>query len=418
MEARNSQPVTIVGAGIVGICCALSLLEKGFPVRLIDRDEPGSGASNGNAGVISPWSCVPQSMPDLWKNIPKLLFDRDGPVSIIPSHFPRFLPWLLRFLLAGRARRVAAISDAMSVLTRQNVDMYRRHLAGTGQENLLRDSWYIFVSRNSEFDFPDSLGWRLRRKAGAPMLKIDRSELNDIEPALSKEYQSAILIKDQARAVSPGRISSVLAEKVKSLGGTIIRCAVHRISPDLQGKWLIQTDNGEEITQCLVVAAGAWSARLLAPLNIKIPLEAERGYHVAFPDPGVALNNSVADMDMHVVSSSMEEGLRTAGTAEFAELDAKPNYKRAKMLVHQTKNMIPDLNTDETDFWMGIRPSFPDSLPCIGEVKGYPGLIAAFGHSHYGLGMAPMTGWLAAEIVSGGKPDVDMVPYDIHRFSS
>ncbi len=418
MEARNSQPVTIVGAGIVGICCALSLLEKGFPVRLIDRDVPGSGASNGNAGVISPWSCVPQSMPDLWKNIPKLLFDRDGPVSIMPSHFPRFLPWLLRFGLAGRAMRVAAISDAMSVLTRQNVDMYRRHLAGTGQENLLRDSWYVFVSRNSKFDFPDGLGWRLRRKVGAPMLKIDRSELNDIEPALSKEYQSAILIKDQARAVSPGRISSVLAEKVKSLGGTIIRCAVHRISPDLQGKWLIQTDNGEEITQRLVVAAGAWSARLLAPLNIKIPLEAERGYHVAFPDPGVALNNSVADMDMHVVSSSMEEGLRTAGTAEFAELDAKPNYKRAKMLVHQTKNMIPDLNTDETDFWMGIRPSFPDSLPCIGEVKGYPGLIAAFGHSHYGLGMAPMTGWLAAEIVSGGKPDVDMVPYDIHRFSS
>lgn len=39
--------------------------------------------------------------------------------------------------------------------------------------------------------------------------------------------------------------------------------------------------------------------------------------------------------------------------------------------------------------WMGVRPSFPDNLPAIGELAGLPGLFAAFGHSHYGLGMAP-----------------------------
>ena len=67
-----TEHVTIVGAGIVGICTALSLLEKKFTVELIDRDLPAEGASYGNAGVVSPWSCVPQSMPGIWKNIPKL----------------------------------------------------------------------------------------------------------------------------------------------------------------------------------------------------------------------------------------------------------------------------------------------------------------------------------------------------------
>ena len=60
-----AERVTVIGAGIVGICTALSLLEKGFSVEVLDRDPPAEGASHGNAGVVSPWSCVPQSLPGL-----------------------------------------------------------------------------------------------------------------------------------------------------------------------------------------------------------------------------------------------------------------------------------------------------------------------------------------------------------------
>ena len=74
-----TERVVIVGAGIVGICTALSLLEKGFSVELIDRDTPAEGASHGNAGVVSPWTCVPQSMPGVWKNVPKWPFWKNVP---------------------------------------------------------------------------------------------------------------------------------------------------------------------------------------------------------------------------------------------------------------------------------------------------------------------------------------------------
>lgn len=74
--------VTVLGAGVVGVCTALSLRERGFSVTLIDRNPPAEGASHGNAGSLSPWSCVPQSMPGLWKNVPKWLLDPEGPIAL------------------------------------------------------------------------------------------------------------------------------------------------------------------------------------------------------------------------------------------------------------------------------------------------------------------------------------------------
>ena len=113
---HDSEPVTIIGAGIVGICCALSLQERGHKVRLIDPNDPGQGTSMGNAGIISPWSCIPQAMPGMWKNVPKWLLSKNSPVSIPLSYFPRFVPWGLRFLRSGTEANVRRISIFIVVI--------------------------------------------------------------------------------------------------------------------------------------------------------------------------------------------------------------------------------------------------------------------------------------------------------------
>lgn len=414
--AALEPDVTIVGAGIVGICCALSLLEKGTRVRLVDRDAPGQGASSGNAGVISPWSCVPQSMPGLWRHIPRWLLDPEGPVAIRPGYLLKALPWTLRFLAAGRPHRVRAIAAAMDALNRPNVDLYRHHLGGTGQDGLLRDAWYLHVSRKAAAADLDDLAWRLRTERGAPVEAVDGDALREIEPALSPDYRAAIVVKDQARALSPGRIAAVLADKARAMGGEIRRAAVCGLAPREGGGWRLATENGEIDAPRVVVAAGAWSARLLAPLGVCVPLEAERGYHLMFPDPGVALDHSVLEVDAKFVTSSMDAGLRSAGTAEFAGLDAPPDYRRARIFKRLTKRMLPGLNTEGAAAWMGTRPSLPDSLPCLGPVPRRPGLFAAFGHSHYGLGMAPMTGRIVADLATGAAPNIDLAPYAVDRF--
>ncbi len=418
MEGSNAPSgITIIGAGIVGVCTALSLREKGADVRLIDRQMPGSATSFGNAGVVSPWSCVPQAMPGLWKRLPGLLLNPDGPVVVTPAHLRRFIPWALRFLRAGRVSEVRRISAGMSALVHPNIEIYRRHLKGTGHEDLLQDSWYVQAFRTPTPPDLDDLGWQLREEIGAPVELVDGHELREIEPDLAPDFTGAVLIKDQARVMAPGRLCEVLAEKFKSLGGDFIQDEIRGISPDPDGGWQIQMGEKIQRSGTVILTAGAWSARLLQPLGILVPLEAERGYHVLFKDPGVTLNHSVLDMEAMFVASSMEMGLRSAGTAEFAGLDAPLNERRAASLTRQTKRMLPKLSPGEPDIWMGPRPSMPDSLPCIGEVPGFPNLLVAFGHSHYGLGMAPMTGQLVAALATGQHPNTDLEPYRIGRFT-
>lgn len=407
--------VTIVGAGIVGICCALSLQEKGKTVRLIDRGEPGQATSYGNAGVITTSSCVPQSLPGLWKSIPGMLLNPDGPASIRPRYLPRFLPWAIRFLKSGRADRVADIARAISTLNRPSADIYRRHLSGTGSEGLLRDSLYIFAYRDVRHVNLDEIGWRLRIDNGAQVEQIDGDELRRLEPCLSPDYRAAILIRGQGRSIAPGRMATVLADKVRQGGGELVRAGVRSISRDGDG-WRVATEAGDHRSPQVVVAAGVWSRDLLKPLGYSVPLEAERGYHLMFRNPGVELANSVFDADFKFVTSSMDRGIRSAGTAEFAGLDAPPNYRRARIFAKLTKRMMPGLNIEDTEEWMGIRPSFPDSLPCIEEVPGNPGLFAAFGHSHFGLTMAPMTGRIVADLATGTSPNLDLTPYSSARF--
>jgi len=241
VDPDSSADVIVVGAGIVGICCALSIAERGKRVRLVDRDEPGQGCSYGNAGIISPWSLVPQSVPGLWKTIPGMVLKEDGPVSIRVPYLPKLIPWGLRFLRKGTEAQVRAAADAMETLNQSNVQLYRRHLEGTGYEHLVRDSWYVHAFRNA---------------------KAASDALRELEPALSHDFAAAILIKGQARAVSPGEIARVLCDKAQRLGVEVTRATVRALNRAASERWVVHSDAGDFTAQKLVVAAGArWRAR-------------------------------------------------------------------------------------------------------------------------------------------------------------
>lgn len=408
--------ITVLGAGIVGICTGLSLVERGLRVRLVDRGKPGQETSFGNAGVVSTASIVPQSVPGLWKKIPGWLLDPLGPVTIRPSYLPRMAGWGLKFLAQGRESRVREISAAMEMLNRDSITLYRHHLTGTGHEGLLRDSLYIYAYRDAREARLDLLDHELRRAVGIEIERIDGDELRRLEPALSETLEAAVVVSGQARVLSPGRIGKVLSDKFRAMGGEIMQATVQEIRQSEQGGWCYVADGVRHEVPKLVMAMGVWSAELLRPLGIRIPLQAERGYHVSFPEPGVTLNNLIMDVDRKIVASSMEEGVRVAGTAEFAGLDAPMNERRAKVLAKLAGDLLPNLKPNVYTTWSGQRPSLPDSLPCIGEVEGFPGLVVAFGHSHHGLMMAPKTGRIVADIATGARANIDLSPYRLDRF--
>lgn len=415
-EAGRENGVTVIGAGIVGVCCALHLQEKGFVVTIIDRLGPGEATSFGNAGVISPWSFVPQCLPGVWKNVPRWLLDPHGPVRARFSILPKLLPWSLSFFANARTDKLRSIVDTMQLLARDNALAYRAFLNGTGREDLVRDSWYVNVFRSGLKPDLNDLVWNLRRERGAPLEIIDAHALREIEPDLSHDYHSAILIKDQARAMAPGEICKVLAEKALNQGAQFVTGDVVDLRPVPDGGFEIVLKGRSVRAEKVVLCAGIWTDALLRKLGIKLPLMAERGYHLEFRDPGVSLNNSVMDVTQKFIVSSMEGGIRAAGTSEFAHVDSPPNYKRADILAPLTKRMLPNLNATETVPWMGTRPSFPDSLPVIDRLPGFKNLFGAFGHGHYGLGMAPATGRLLAQLVSGTPPNISLDKVRATRF--
>jgi D-amino-acid dehydrogenase len=155
---------------------------------------------------------------------------------------------------------------------------------------------------------------------------------------------------------------------------------------------------------------------LLDPLGIKVPLETERGYHAMLFDPEVRLSLPISNKTRAFGVTPMEDGLRVAGTVEIAGLDAPPNEARAKILVGHAKRMFPALTGEQVRYWMGFRPSTPDSLPILGPALGRGGLHFVFGHGHFGMTGGPPSGRLVAQLITGQTPGIDPVPYAAQRF--
>ena len=97
-DVQFKSTVGVVGAGIQGVCIALCLIQKGFKVKLIDRDEPGNSASYGNAGHFSPYASLQMNRPDILADIPAMLLSSTGPLSLKWNYVPKMIPWFLKFI--------------------------------------------------------------------------------------------------------------------------------------------------------------------------------------------------------------------------------------------------------------------------------------------------------------------------------
>ncbi len=206
--------------------------------------------------------------------------------------------------------RVVSISDSLSLLMRDNIGLYRRHLKGTGEDGLIADTMLVTAYRGKHRPSLGDLGYRLRIERGASVEIIGADDLRDVEPAVAGDYHSAALVKEQARARDPGRLCKVLAAKAEASGAIFTMAEVTSLQPNEDGRTVLKTTDGEITAKTLVLAAGVWSADLLRPLGLKMPLFAERGYHLEFIEPDVMLNNSVQDPEAKVILSSMNNGLR------------------------------------------------------------------------------------------------------------
>src|SRR5215213_5625173 len=136
------RKITIIGAGIVGVATASYLRRDGHQVTLVDKRPPGEYCSFGNAGILSPGSCVPLATPGVHWKVPGYLNDPMGPLTIRWSYLPKAAPWLLRFLAASAPSRVEKIADALRPLLKQTFDAYRPLVQNARVSDLIRQTGY------------------------------------------------------------------------------------------------------------------------------------------------------------------------------------------------------------------------------------------------------------------------------------
>jgi D-amino-acid dehydrogenase len=177
-------------------------------------------------------------------------------------------------------------------------------------------------------------------------------------------------------------------------------------------------DPSEEIPADLVViAAGAWTPALAAPLGLRIPLQPAKGYSATIPRYPGAPRVPLLVMERSVVVTPLGDRLRFGGTLELAGLAPGINPVRYRAVVSAAQEVLaspPPVHQAEA--WYGFRPVTPDGLPVIGWAPGNEGLIVASGHAMLGFTQAPITGKLVAELADGQPPSVPLEPFRLERF--
>jgi glycine/D-amino acid oxidase-like deaminating enzyme len=412
------HPVLVIGAGVVGLSTALYLQRAGMQVAILDPLGPAGGASFGNAGMLSPDTATPIAMPGMLRKVPGWLRDPLGPLAVRPSYFPRALPWLLQWVKAGRLRRVLAVSDAMRALHSDTLTCWRELLGDALYHDLIRPSGQVNVWEGDDASPTEAIEQQIRDRHGIAAHKLNADELRQMFPGLARDITRGLFVPGNGYTVSPQRIVHSLAETFRAAGGTIIAERAMKLIPQEGGGWLAMTNIANRNADQVVIAAGAWSAQLLTPLGIRVPLETERGYHAMLFSPSVAPPIPISSKTRGFFMTPMEDGLRVAGTVEIAGLDAPPDERRAQILVEHARRLFPGLQAGEVRYWMGFRPSTPDSLPILGPVQRRPGLYLAFGHGHFGMSGGPPSGRLLARLIAGQTPGIDPSPYDARRFET
>lgn len=416
-HSAERRHITIIGAGIVGICSAAWLQRSGHQVTVIDRVDPGFGTSFGNAGSISPSAVLPVATPGMLKKVPGWLLDSLGPLTIRWRYLPFMIPWLMRFIHHGQPSEVRRIATAMSDLMTPTFECYEPLIKHAGCEDIIHRTGCLYIYEDEQAFAEAGRGVALRQELGATLEAIGEDEMRQLEPALGRQFKLGLWAPDNGRTTDPQALVGALAQQVVADGGTILKGDVQAVELGDDGPQKLRTSAGDLEVDMLLVAAGAWSRKLAAQLGFKVPLETQRGYHVTLPNAGIEVNRTVMWTKRSVFVNPMTVGLRFAGTVELAGLDAAPDYRRAEKLVSLGKQMFPDMRVDEHAYWMGHRPCLPDSLPVIDRPAAMPDVMFAFGHQHVGMCCGAPTGRLVAELADGRTPSIDLTPFRVDRFS-
>lgn len=412
----NKPDVTVLGAGVVGICCAIELQRSGYQVDLIDRREPAAETSYGNAGVFSLGSIAPLASPALLPRLPGLVANRYTDFRLHYPHFPQLIPWLLSFLKRCNRDTYFRDGEIINRLTVASVKAHEELIKQSGAEHLTIHNGGLRLYRHQKTFDKDALERELFRRCGVEYEELDRGGIRNLEPDLQDRFVKGVWVKQSISIKDPQALCQHYARYFKSLGGEIKQLEVKGIQ-QVGDSWQLGCETTNQQTAKLVLCLGAWTPELLKPLGYRNVIAIERGYHsMLAPQAGKVLNRPIFDVDGNYVMAPMSAGLRVTSGSNLTYRETSSTPVQIDQILPRAYEAFPLGEKLIDEPWMGRRPSTADSKPIIGPAPRHDNLWLAYAHAHMGLGMGPITGKVIASQVAGRESPLDVAACSPNRY--
>ena len=411
--------VIVIGAGMVGTSVAWHLQKNNAQVLLLDKKLPGSETSYGNAGLIQREAIHTHPFPRHLTEMIRVLPNQGTDIRYRIPAILRYHQALLQYWKYSTPASVKKIEAEWQTLIEHCTSEHQTMIEASGADELItRDGWLQL--HRSEETFKEAIAAAIdARNQGVEHNVLTVEALKAMEPSANFDaFVGAIHWLNSWQVSNPSSLVKAYAKNFQEMQGTIKESSVKEIVQEENG-WKVVTDNDTYYSDKLVIAAGPWSNDLIKPLGYDLPLFPMRGYHQHFKvTEKNTINHSMFDMDKGFVMGPMQQGIRITTGAEMTTMDAPKNFGQLNTVLKLARKILPLEDAVESEAWAGSRPCMPDMKPVIGPAPQHDKLWFAFGHSHQGFTLGPMTGRLVEEMIHDKPLLVDIKPFSAERFSS
>lgn len=411
--------VIVIGAGMVGTSIAWHLQKNHSNVLLLDKKLPGSETSYGNAGLIQREAIHTHPFPRQLTEMIRVLPNQGTDIRYRIPAILRYHQALLQYWKYSTPASVKKIESEWQTLIEHCTSEHQTMISASGADELItRDGWLQL--HRSEETFKEAQASAIdARNQGVEHNVLNLEELKSMEPRANFDgFVGAIHWLNSWQVSNPSSLVKAYAKNFQDMQGTIKENDVKEIVQEADG-WKVITDKDTYYSDKLVIAAGPWSNDLIKPLGYNLPLFPMRGYHQHFKvTEKNTIHHSMFDMDKGFVMGPMQQGIRITTGAEMTTMNAPKNFGQLQTVLKLAKKILPLEDAVESEAWAGSRPCMPDMKPVIGPADKHDKLWFAFGHSHQGFTLGPMTGRLVEEMIHDKPTLVDLAPFSAQRFSN
>lgn len=331
----------VIGAGVSGLAVAEQLLERGWGVTVLERGVAGQESTWAGGGILSP---------------------------LCPWDYPAEVN---RLALRG-AELFPAWADRLQALTDIDPEYQR-----CGMLVL------------PPYDEPAALAW-----CAAHAVEVRQGYRVD-------QVASAGLFLPRVAQVRNPRLLKALLARVKALGGRLVEhCEVRDLIVAGGRAQGVATTQGEYYADAVVVAAGAWSAGVMAEVMPRLPVYPVRGQMLLFKFEEPVLPCIVLQEGMYLIPRR-DGHLLVGSTLEEAGFDKRTTGEAGVMLRQKAEAILPDLKERLVERqWAGLRPGSPGNVPFVGKHPEFENIYMNTGHFRYGVTMAPACAEIVVQAMS------------------